>query len=331
MATIKDVAKKANVSVATVSRVLNSTDNVQEKTKKRVLEVIKELNYSPNLLGRNLRRLETKKILILLNTISNQFYSQVVKGIEQMALSAGYTVMVCMTHSNIEIEQRYMEMLKTKLVDGAIFLTTEQNGKTLTNQLKSVHVVQACEPCEEFLTPTVSIDNESAAFDSVNYLIEMGHRKIAFFGAGNIYESSIRRRLGYERALVNYGISIKQDWIFNEGFSFNAGIRAANMLLTAKEMPTAIFCVSDSCAAGAIKALAQNGIKTPQDISIMGFDNTQLSQIYIPSITTLKQPQFDIGFKAMELLLDKINGISITNQNILLSYDIVKRESVRQI
>lgn len=331
MATIKDVAKLAGVSVATVSRVINNADNVQAETKLRVETAIKELHYSPNLLGRNLRRLETKKILVLLNTISNQFYSQVVKGIEHKAIPSGYTVMVCMTHGDVIIEERYMQMLRTRLVDGAVFLTTEQDGKKLTQELGDVSVVQACEPCEDFLTPMVSIDNEKAAFDAVSYLIEMGHKSIAFFGAGDIYESSVKRECGYKRALASNGIELAENLIFNEGFSFNAGIRAAKALIEKGVKPTAIFCVSDSCAAGAMKTLAQHGIKTPDDISIMGFDNTQLSQIYIPSITTLRQPQFDIGFKAMELLLDKINGVSHDNQKVILDYDIVKRESVKEL
>lgn len=331
MTSIKDVAKRAKVSVATVSRVINNTENVQEETKERVLVAIKELNYSPNLLGRNLRRLETKKILVMLNTISNQFYSQVVKGIEEKAIPHGYTVMVCMTHGNAEIEQGYMQMLKTRLVDGAVFLTTEQDGDILTRELSDVNVVQACEPREDFFTSTVSIDNEKASYDSVSYLIKQGHRNIAFFGAGDIYQSSIRRQNGYRKALMNHNIPINPDWIFNEGFSFNAGIRAGSSLLKQAELPTAIFCISDSCAAGAMKTLAQNGIKTPDDISIMGFDNTQLSQIYMPSITTLRQPQYEIGYQAMELLLNKINNKDTEIKHLLLDYDIVERESVKQI
>lgn len=331
MASIKDVAKRAKVSVATVSRVINNTENVQEETKQRVLKAIEEMNYSPNLLGRNLRRLETKKILVMLNTISNQFYSQVVKGIEAKAIPHGYTVMVCMTHGNAEMEKGYMQMLKTRLVDGAVFLTTEQDGKTLTKELCDVSVVQACEPRKDFLTSTVSIDNKKAAYEAVTYLIKKGHRQIAFFGAGNIYQSSIDRQKGYCEALQDNGITVNPDWIFNEGFSFNAGIRAASNLVKQEKLPTAIFCISDSLAAGAMRTLAQNGIKTPDDISIMGFDNTQLSQIYMPSITTLRQPQFEIGYQAMELLLNKINNKNAEIKHLLLDFDIIERESVKQI
>lgn len=330
IATIKDVAAFCKVSVATVSRVLNDASTVTDETKNRVQLAIKQLNYSPNLLGRNLRRLETKKILVLLNTISNQFYSQVVKGIEEKAIPNGYTVMICMTHGDLNLEERFLQMLKTKLVDGAVFLTTEQSGTVLTSQLMGVNVVQACEPRDDFLTPIVSIDNKKAAFDAVDYLIRMGHREIAFLGAGNIYLSSTHREQGYKQALSYHGIPIDQKLIFSEGFSFNAGIRAASTLLNVKPFPTAIFCIADSSAAGAINMLAQNGIKTPDDVSVMGFDNTQLSEIYIPAITTVKQPQFEIGYNAMALLLDRINGVSHENTKIILDYNIVERNSVKE-
>ncbi|MEG0692361.1 MAG: LacI family DNA-binding transcriptional regulator [Oscillospiraceae bacterium] len=328
MATIKDVAKMAGVSVATVSRVINKENNVQGETKNRVLQAVKNLNYSPNMLGRNLRRLETRKILVLLNTISNQFYSRVVKGIEERAIKEGYTVMVCMTHGDVSIETQYLQLLKTKLVDGAVFLTVENDGETLNRELLGINVVQACEPNPQFDTPQVSIDNEQAAYEAVRYLIQQGHSKIAYFGAGNIYNSSVVRCAGYKRALLEHDIKMKNQWILTEGFSFNSGIRAAKVLLAQKEMPTAVFCASDSCAAGAIKTFALNGINTPKDISIMGFDDTQLSQIYMPSITTTRQPQYEIGYQAMELLLKKINKTAIANSQIILGHQIIERDSV---
>lgn len=333
MVTIKDVASLAGVSVATVSRVINNSPSVMEKTSKRVLAAVKELKYSPNLLGRNLRRLETMKILVLINTMSNQFYARVIKGIEEKAIPAGYTVMVCMTHGDISIEERYLLMLKNRLVDGAVLLTTEQEGEILSRELSDVSVVQACEPADSFTTATVSIDNQQAAFDAVNYLIGKGHRRIAFFGAGNIYDSSVHRKNGYIEALKKHEILVENKLIFDEGFSFNGGARAAKKLMDScgADMPTACFCVSDSCAAGAMKEFAQCGISTPSDISIMGFDNTSLSSMFIPSITTLKQPQYEIGWKSMELLLEKISGVDNSDKKVLLDYEIIERESVLDI
>lgn len=332
MVTIKDVAKLSKVSVATVSRVMNKTDNVSHETKKKVLAAIKDLSYSPNLLGRNLRRNETKRILVLLNTISNEFYSRILKGIEKKALENGYTVMICMTHGSDKLEERYVQMIKTRLVDGAIFLTTEQNGEILQSGLEGLNVVQACEPTKNFITPTVCINNEKAAYEATTYLIEMGHKDIAFFGAMGIYQSSSDREKGYKRAMKDFSLPIKPDLIMNEGFSFNSGMRAIEKLIENNiDMPTACFCVSDSCAAGVIRTLIKNGISVPNDVSVMGFDNTKLSQNYIPSITTVKQPQSDIGYIAMDLLLKKMKGEKIEHENIILPYKIIKRESVCQM
>lgn len=341
MATIKDVARLAGVSVATVSRVLNGEVVVAEQTKAQVNSAITTLHYSPNLLGRNLRRLETKKILVILNTISNQFYSGVVKGIEECAGKQGYTVMVCMTHGDKKLEENFLKLLRTRLVDGAIFLTTETDGASLDEQLAGLPVVQACEPQISFHTPSVSIDNEKAAYEAACYLIEKGHRKIAYLGAEGVYPSSRLREKGYLRALLAHGIKPRADWLLSEGFSFNAGIRAAMRLLSSADadkalLPTAIFCVSDSCAAGVIKTMAEHNVRTPEDISVMGFDDTQLSQVYIPAITTTRQPRYDLGFKATELLLLLMANTSEPMDNLeqpvlLLPHEIVERESVLEI
>lgn len=339
LATIKDVAALAGVSVATVSRVINGDDVVLSSTKEQVLKAISALNYSPNLLGRNLRRLETKKILVMLNTISNQFYSRVVKGIEECARNDGYTVMVCMTHGDKELEKEFFTLLRTRLVDGAVFLTAETNGDILTGMLNGLPVVQACEPKTDFLTPSVSIDNEKAAYEAVLYLLKNGHKKIAYFGATGIYSSSTLREKGYKKAILENCGELNESLILSEGFSFNSGIRAAKKLMQNDKanFPTAVFCVSDSCAAGAIKTFFEHGIKTPQDISVMGFDDTQISQIYIPSITTTRQPQYELGYTAMNLLLERIKANSKAElkanifKNIILPHEIVIRDSVRKI
>lgn len=330
MSTIRDVAARAGVSVATVSRVLNGETKVQPETEARVREAIAQLHYSPNLLGRNLRQGSTKKVLVLLNTISNQFYARVVRGIEECARREGYNVMIGMTHGDAKEEESYLRLLRTKLVDGAIMLTTERDGASLEQELSGLPVVQACEPREGFHTPSVSIDNESAAVEAVRYLASRGHRKIAFFGAAGVYGSSVKREEGYRRALRELGLPVREDWICNEGFSVNAGRRSAEQLLAGgrESLPSAVFCISDAVAAGAIRTLIGAGLTVPGDISVMGFDNTQLSEVFLPSITTTKQPQYDIGFRAMELLLGRIHGETPAEESVVLPHEIIERDSV---
>lgn len=329
MSTIRDVAAAAGVSVATVSRLLNSEGNVRPETAERVREAIRALNYTPNLLGRNLRQGETRKIIVLLNTISNQYYSRVVKGIEECARRRNYTVMVCMTHGDPALESSFLNLLKTRLVDGAILLTIEQDGAVLSEALAGLPVVQACEPKPDLDAPSVTIDNECAAYEATRYLFAKGHRRIAFFGASGIYDSSRKREAGFRRAFAEEGLPVEEALIFNEGFSVNAGIRAAErMLRLPGRLPDAVFCISDSAAAGAIRTLMGRGIRVPEDISVMGFDNTQIAEVFCPSITTTGQPQYDIGYRAMEQLLCRMDKTALPQEKLILSHEILERDSV---
>lgn len=331
MATIRDVAEAAGVSVATVSRVLNETDKVQPATRQRVLDTIKRLHYTPNLLGRNLRQGETRKVLVLLNTFSNQFYSRVLKGIEACAAQRGYAVMVGATHGDKQIERQYLQMLRTRLVDGVIFLSVEQDARTLNRELAGFPAVQACGPRSDFATPQVSIDNVEAGKAATEYLLQKGHTAIAWLGApGDGDSPAMLRETGYRQALKEAQIPLREDWILQEGFSVNAGKRAAKRLLALSERPTAISCCADSCAAGLIHALVEMGYRVPEDFSVMGFDNTQLSEVFLPSITTTRQPQYDIGSKAMELLFHRLDSEDCGNAIVLLPHEIIERNSVME-
>lgn len=331
MTSIKDVAKKAGVSVATVSRVLNDSHVVKEETAKIVRQAIEELSYSPNLLGRNLRVGNTKKILVLLNTISNQFYSRVVRGIEEATALQKYGVMIAMTHNDKEIEKQYLTLIKAKLVDGAIFLTTENDGDFLEHELCGLPTVQACEPRAGFNTPTVTIDNQEAGYTATRYLIDKGFKDIAFFGAESVYESSYHRKIGYQKALEEANREIRGELIFDEGYGVTAGANAARRLLenNKNSLPDAVFCISDSLAAGAIKTFIKSGLRVPEDISVMGFDNTKLSETFVPEITTTRQPQYDIGYTAGKLLLKLIRGKKIEEPHVVLPYEIIERDSVK--
>jgi LacI family repressor for deo operon, udp, cdd, tsx, nupC, and nupG len=190
LTTISDVAKAAGVSVATVSRVINGIANVSPETTAKVTKVIQELDYRPNLLGRNLRRTKSERILVLLPNISNPFYSEIVKGIEDVANRNGYSIMLCNTNSDIKREKKYIKMLKTRLADGAILMASEISCEELTELSKEVFMVQCCEYKEGIPVSHVSIDNEKAAYKATKHLISLGHRKIAFIGANNQFLSS---------------------------------------------------------------------------------------------------------------------------------------------
>lgn len=328
MATIKDVAKAAGVSVATVSRVINNAENVKEETKEAVQKAIEALHYSPNGLGRNLRMLETKRILVLLNTISNQFFSRVVKGIEDKAREENYTVMICTTRGNRKNLNDSIALLQSKVVDGAIMMTREMPEREFSALCKTYPIVCACEPWKGKSAPRVGIDDFTASFDAVEFLIRRGKKRIALFEGGKGSYSSYLREQGYREALQKHQIPLEENLLFQEGYTYNAGIRAVDKMLNLKDLPEAIFAFADSTAIGAIKRLSERGISVPKDISVMGFDNTAVSEMCLPSITTVAQPQYEIGWKAMEILISQLNGVRKL-KSITLPHQLIQRDSVK--
>lgn len=328
MSTIQDVAKIAGVSVATVSRVLNSSSLVTEETRSRVLEAIKKLNYQPNLLGRNLRRMETKIVLVLLPNISNPFYSKIVKGMESVGHKNGYNVMVCNTDSDREREKVYLELLKNKLVDGVVFMASQLEKNELTQIIRDFPVVECCEYKEGVDVSHVSVDNGAASYCAVKHLINLGHRRIGMISCDNNYISTLERESGYKNALQDSGISFNKDLIKYGNYGFKSGIRAVREFLTMKgERPTAVFAISDIMAIGAIKEIKAKGFKIPEDIAVVGFDNIDFAYMCEPTLTTISQPQYDLGRTAMDMLINRIKHGLVKSEHIFLEHELVIRES----
>lgn len=327
MATIQDVAKKAGVSVATVSRVLNSSPSVSQEAKEKVMNAIKELNYHPNLLGRNLRRMETKMILALLPNISNPFYARIVKGIEDVGHKNGYNVMLCNTDSDIKRERIYLELLKNRLSDGVIFMAPEMDKDELTLIGQNYPVVQCCEYKEGASVSHVSIDNFAAAYKAVKHLTGLGHQRIAMISSDNKFLSTKQREAGYKKALEDEGIKIDEALIKYGDYGFKSGLRAAKQLLLPDLRPTAIFAISDLMAVGVIRAVKEAGLKVPEDVAVVGFDDISFASMYDPMLTTISQPKYDLGCVAMELLLKHINEKLSEPQNIILEHELIIRES----
>lgn len=327
MATIQDVAHLANVSVATVSRVLNNSNSVKPDTQHAVMEAIRKLGYQPNLLGRNLRRLQTKMVLVLLPTISNTFYSKIVQGIEDVGHKNGYNVMICTTGADVQREQVYLELLKNRLADGIIFMAPQIDAVDLSEIGKNYHVVQCCEYKEGAEVSRVSIDNSAAAYEATQHLIKLGHRKIGFISSNSGFLSASRREEGYKAALRDAGIELNPGWIQYGDYGFKSGLRVTKGFLQMDEPPTAIFAISDMMAIGAVRAIEEHGLRVPDDVAVMGFDNISFAAMYDPRLTTISQPQYDMGSIAMNMLLDQIKGKEKKVQQIILEHELVIRES----
>ena len=329
MTPIQEVAKRAEVSVATVSRVINNNPYVKDATRERVLKAIKELNYSPNLSGRILRCNETKVILVLLPTISNPFYSKAVTGIRHIAAKSGYLLLICNTESSAKKEMEYLEILMHKQADGAIVMSQELDIEQLERIGAHHPIVQCFEYRESESLSFVSIDNEKAAYEAVSYLISIGHQRIGLVGCNTQYSSAQQREKGYRRALRDANIPLDSNLIIRGDYGFKSGYNCTGKLMEQK--PTAIFAISDMQAIGVVKALKSMGLSVPQDVSVVGFDNISFAEIYDPGITTVSQPTYKIGSKAMSILINQMKGETSTPQQIIMKHRLVIRESARQM
>lgn len=261
MLTIKEVAQAANVSVATVSRVLNHDKRVALKTKEHVLRVVKELDYTPNTLGRNLRVSATKKILVLLPSVLNQFFSSVMQGIEESVQARGYQVMMSTTRSDPQIEQSYIEFLYNKSIDGIIFFNSEQTPEAIDRLSKKYPITFCISSLEGAKASAVTIDNVRAAYDAVSSLIQAGHRKIALVYEPEASHGKLRGQ-GYKRALAQFGLPIRPEYLQPCDSSFDSGAEACGRLMALSDPPTAIFAISDVIAAGVVQRLGLRRINT---------------------------------------------------------------------
>lgn len=331
MATIQDVAAKAGVSVATVSRVINQSNTVAPKSVNKVRKAILELGYQPNFLARDLRRAETNRVLVLLQSISNPYYATIVKGIEDVAQKHNYSIMLCNTDSEITREKTYIDLLGKKVVQGAIFLDTEMTSEEINLLVRDNHIVFCCEYRPGTQVSHVMIDNYSAAKTMVRHLIAQGHKEIALIAGDRHLASTDQRYRGYLDALEEAGLQVRKPWIFwSEESSFKMGIRAVENFLYLKEHPTAVFAMSDILAIGAIRAIHNHGLRVPDDIAVAGFDGIEYSAASVPSLTTMVQPSYDMGGLAMEMLIRKMKDGETQNKEVVLEHELVIRESTSQ-
>lgn len=329
MLTIKEVAQAANVSVATVSRVLNHDKRVALETKERVLKVVKELDYTPSTLGRNLRVSATKKILVLLPSVLNQFFSSVMQGIEESVQARDYQVMMSTTRNDSQIEQSYIEFLYNKSIDGIIFFNSEQSPEKITELSQKYPITFCISSLEGAKTSAVTIDNVQAAYDAVASLIQAGHRKIALVYEPDAAHGKLRGE-GYRKALKQFGLPIQPEYLQPCGASFDSGAEAGKRLMDLPNPPTAIFAISDVIAAGVVQQLLRLHKLPGRDVDVFGFDNTDISRMITPTLSTIQQPGYLMGKLATELLFEKMDDLSAPNKTIFVPHELIFRETTRK-
>lgn len=326
-ATIKDVARLAGVSVATVSRVLNKNANVSENTATLVNEAIKQLGYSPNYLGRNLRKCETNIILAIIPSTEHTFYSEILRGMQIKALELGYDIVMSTSYSSEETELRLLNMLYSRTVDAAILLGTRLNAELLNELHKKYCITLCCERVEGAECPTVLVDDEKAGYDAVSCLIKKGHRNIALITTSGTAYSSIDREHGYRRALEENGIEVNEDYIYYGSYDYRDGGYAVEKFMKLENKPTAVFAVSDMLAVGAINKAMKLNIKIGSDFSILGFDNLYLCEVYMPSISTIAQSSYLIGSTAVEKTIANLNQRMKYTGKFIIDHQLILRQS----
>lgn len=335
MSNIKDIAKRAGVSVATVSRALKQPNLVKESTRKIILSAIKDLEYKPNALARGLRRQKSDNVVVVVPFIHNPFFSGIIQGIENVAHSHGYKVLLGESQNNQERLDSYAEMLMTKEADGLILLgallPSGMSEELASNGTSSVPLVLACEYFDDYNLPNVRIDNVQAARTATEYLIELGHRKIAKI-TGPLDNPLSRDRLeGYARTLATANLRYSEELVAESDFTVHSGYDAMTRLLEGAPDITAVFCSSDETALGAMHAIKERGLSVPDDISVVGFDNVWFSEFMDPPLTTISQPQLKIGEAAMRMMLDISSKKTELPQSRILPHELIIRKSTKVI
>ncbi|MEG1257192.1 LacI family DNA-binding transcriptional regulator [Clostridium sp.] len=327
---IKDVAREANVSIATVSRVLNEIDVVNQETKQRVLDAIESLDYRPNILARSLKTQRSSTIGIIIPDISNSVYPEIVRGAEDLASIYNYNIMLCNTDLDKNREKESFNILREKMVDGMIYMGDSLDS-SIKAAIKSVGtpVVSIGAMDEEDDVPSVGIDSYSAAYEAVEYLIEKGDKNIAYIGYGK--EEALEHEKiynGYKEAMEKSGY-FNEKLLYRENIKYQDGFQGINTIMDSNKVD-AVLCGSDQSALGVINALRERGIKVPEDIDVIGFDNIALSAVFYPKLTTVCRPLYDMGSVGMRILIKLINKIPIEESYYKLPHHIIERDSCKK-
>lgn len=335
-ATLKQIALQLGISITTVSKALKNYSDVSEKTKKAVIDLATELNYTPNSFAVNLRTKESKTIGLIIPTVVHHFFSNVIEGILEEAEKRNYMVIILQSNENYELEKKQVALLLNKRVDG--ILISLSNGTGEFDHLKTIlanktPLVLFDKIAKIVNCSKVTINDRKAAYDAVTYLIKKGYKKIAHFRGSYLPQNAIDRFLGYKKALEDNNIVYDSSLVYlcENNLDFEDGYENAKKIIAEHPDIDAIFAVTDLVAIGIIKYFNEIDIPIPKQIAVFGFSNWFMSSIISPKLTTIDQPGFEIGKKSATILFDEIhskkNNEPIIFQSIELETSIIERES----
>jgi LacI family transcriptional regulator len=329
--TIRDVAKKANVSISTVSRVFNNPDSVNQEMRERVLQVIEELGYAPNPMASGLRDNRSKIIVTMIPDIRNSYYADMLSGIEEVALSNRYTVIIC---NNIHHEERFLEYIKNFMklkVDGLIFASTVVTEFYQKNfDALNIPVVLASTEGGEWNLPSVRVNDYQASYDATCFLIQNGHQDIGFISGPSDVPIAGRQRLeGFLAAMSDNRLPASEQNVVYSEMSYDEGYMAMSKLYAKMPHLTAVYAASDAMAVGAMNFLHGQGLEVPRHVSVIGFDNLEISRMVSPGLTTVAQHIREIGKTAGTLLFQAIENREETLNSVTIDHEIIVRGTVR--
>ena len=335
MATIKDVAKQAEVSISTVSHVLNGTRFVSEDKAIRVRQAVEALNYKPSAVARSLKTNKTYTIGMLTGSNANPFFAEVIHGVEATCYERGYHLVLCNSDDNLDKQASYLRTLEEKRIDGLLVMSAHSDPgffEMLRERCQCPLVILDCQaPSME--ADVIMEDPEQGGYEATRYLLDHGHRSIACISGPAELSPSSQRLAGYHRALEESGIPVENGWIVEGRLTAESGFEAANRLLDGlqdgQQPPSALFVGNDLMAMGVICALQTRGYRIPDDISVIGYDNIKLASYMSPPLTTIHQPKAELGKLAADTLIKRIENPGLQPEIKTLRSTLVERQSVK--
>lgn len=329
-ATIKDIAQALNISTSTVSRALGDHWDVNPETKKAVLEVAERLNYRPNPISLSLRSRHSYTIGVVIPEFVNSYFAEILLGIQSVLFPKGYNILVAQSNESADIEEKNIRLFESNMVDGILISVSKDSYDTAVYERfieKDIPMVFFNRVPENISAPKVIIDDRTWAFHATEHLIEQGCRRIAHFAGSKNLSVSRERRHGYISALKKHGLTVDENLIIETGVQMETGSLGALKLLQMDPLPDGLFAVTDPVAIGAMKVLMKNGIRIPEDIAVAGFTESPYSTIIEPNLTTVRQPTFEMGSTAANLLLEQISESKAAIKTIILDASLKIRES----
>ncbi len=332
--TIKDIARMANVSHTTVSRALNNKSRIRNETKERILALAREQNYRPNFIARSLVMKRTKTLGLVITTISNPFYIELAQGIETTAIGLGYNIILCSTQNDLSIEKKYIDMLRSKSVDGIIFTSAHMGDPNIAELAEEGFPIilvnrRTYHPIVKEKVDYVGVDNLLGGFLAVEHLVRLGHERIGVIGGSSESSVGFERLEGGKRALEAYHLESKSDYFLEGDFLRESGYQGGRRFLKMKEPPTAIFTTNDYMALGAYQAISEEGVRVPEDIALIGFNDIEFTAMKGIELTTIGQKKFEMGALAAKILVEKIeeNAAKPLTKEILLKPELIIRRT----